>query len=143
MRGLADYEKLRHAVSATEDGLRNTLFGAKPSAEVLLAMPGADGDADAVGMAIFFENYSTFLARPGLYLEDLFVTPRWRGRGLGRQLLARLASIAVERNCGRLEWAVLDWNEPAIEFYRQMRRKDVPGVEPLPRYRRSPEGIGR
>ena len=126
--GLADYEKLTDAVSATEDRLRNTLFGAKPSAEVLLGVPGtdADADADAVGMAIFFENYSTFLARPGLYLEDLFVTPRWRGRGLGRQLLARLASIAVERNCGRLEWAVLDWNEPAIEFYRHCGARMLP-----------------
>lgn len=117
IRGLADYERLTDAVSATEDGLRETLFGPKPSAEVLLGTPGAD--ADAVGLALFFQNYSTFLARPGLYLEDLFVTPQWRGRGLGRQLLARLASIAVERDYGRLEWAVLDWNEPAIEFYRK------------------------
>ena len=115
IRGLAEYEKLAHAVEATEDAIERTLFGPRPAAEALLAFHGND----AVGMAIFFPTYSTFLAQPGLYLEDLFVVPGWRGHGLGRRLLARVASIAVERGCGRFEWAVLDWNTPAIDFYRK------------------------
>ena len=116
IHGLAAYEKLAHEVVATEDQLRETLFGARPAAEVILAF---DGDEPA-GFALFFHNYSTFLARPGVYLEDLFVFPRFRGQGLGRLLLARLARIAVERGCGRLEWAVLDWNVDAIRFYQSV-----------------------
>lgn len=116
IRGLADYERLSHAVSLDEDRLREHLFGPQPFAEVLLAE-----DAGAVvGFALFFPNYSTFLARPGLYLEDLFVLPEHRGRGHGRALLAELARRAVERGCARLEWSVLDWNEPAQRFYRAL-----------------------
>lgn len=113
---LAVYEKLAHEVTATEDGLRRTLFGPFPAAEVLI---GYANDEPA-GFALFFANYSTFLALPGIHLEDLFVVPAWRGRGLGRQLLARLAALAVERECGRLEWTVLDWNAPAIGFYKSL-----------------------
>lgn len=116
IRELAEYEKLAHEVVATEESLRRTLFGARPFAEVLLACAG---DAP-VGFALFFHNYSTFLGRPGLYLEDLYVHPQARGRGVGRQLLRHLARLARERGCGRLEWAVLDWNEPAIGFYRAL-----------------------
>ena len=103
-------------VVATEDLLRESLFGANPHAETVLAWAGEQ----AVGFALWFHNYSTFLARPGLYLEDLFVLPEWRGRGVGRALLSHLARIAVERNCGRLEWSVLDWNDPAIGFYKSL-----------------------
>jgi GNAT superfamily N-acetyltransferase len=116
IRGLAEYERLAHEVVATEALLRETLFGARPAAEVILAF---DGD-EAAGFALFFHNYSTFLARPGVYLEDLFVFPRFRGRGLGRLLLARLARIALDRGCGRLEWSVLDWNVDAIRFYQSV-----------------------
>ena len=116
IRGLAEYEKLPHEVVATEDLLRETLFGSRPVAEVVLAHEGEE----AAGFALFFHNYSTFLARPGLYLEDLFVFPRFRGRGLGRQLLVHLAKLAVQRGCGRFEWAVLDWNVDAIRFYESM-----------------------
>ena len=116
IKELAEYEKLAHTVVTTEAGLRETLFGARPYAEVLIA----EADETPVGFALFFHNYSTFLARPGIYLEDLFVRPEARGRGYGRQMLARLARIARERNCGRLEWSVLDWNEDAIRFYRSL-----------------------
>jgi GNAT superfamily N-acetyltransferase len=116
INGLAEYERLSHQVVATEDSLRETLFGPRPAAEVVLAY---DGD-EPVGFALFFHNYSTFMGRPGLYLEDLFVVPSWRGRGVGRLLLTHLAAIAVERRCGRMEWAVLDWNESAIGFYRRL-----------------------
>ena len=116
INGLAEYERLSHEVVATEDSLRETLFGPRPAAEVVLAY---DGD-EPVGFALFFHNYSTFMGRPGLYLEDLFVVPSWRGRGVGRLLLTHLAAIAVERRCGRMEWAVLDWNESAIGFYRRL-----------------------
>ncbi len=116
IRGLAAYEKLLDVVTATEDRLRESLFGPGPAAEVVI---GYAGD-DAVGFALFFHNYSTFLGQRGLYLEDLFVEPRWRGHGLGRQLLQHLAKLAIERDCGRLEWTVLDWNEPAIRFYRRL-----------------------
>ena len=113
---LAEYERLTHAVTATEERLRQTLFGPHPAAEVLMAHAGDT----AAGFALFFHNYSTFLGQRGLYLEDLFVVPEWRGQGLGRLLLSRLAAIAVERDCGRLEWSVLDWNAPAIGFYRKL-----------------------
>ena len=116
IQGLADYEKLAHEVTATEAGLRETLFGARPAADVLIAYAG---DTPA-GFALFFPNYSTFLGKPGLYLEDLFVVPEWRGHGLGLALMKKLAAIAVERGCGRFEWSVLDWNEPAIGFYRRL-----------------------
>jgi GNAT superfamily N-acetyltransferase len=96
--------------------LRRNLFGPRPYAEVLIG----EEDGEAAGFAIFFHNFSTFLGRPGIYLEDLFVRPDHRGKGYGRALLARLAKIALERDCGRLEWAVLDWNEPAIGFYRKL-----------------------
>ena len=116
IKGLADYERLAHEVVATEELLRRTLFGERKVAEVLLAFDGED----AVGFALFFHNFSTFLGRPGLYLEDLFVRPEARGRGVGRRLFVELARIARERECGRLEWWVLDWNESAIGFYRKL-----------------------
>jgi GNAT superfamily N-acetyltransferase len=116
IRGLAEYEKLSHACTATEDQLRATLFGSRPAAEVLLAMDGGD----CLGFALFFPNYSTFLAKPGLYLEDLFVRPGARGKGVGLALLQRLAQIARDRGYGRVEWSVLDWNEPAIGFYKRI-----------------------
>ncbi len=114
---LAEYEKLRHEVVATETSLRATLFGEHPAAEVLIA---EDGASRAVGFSLFFPTYSTFLARPGVHLEDLYVTPAFRGRGVGRALLSQLARIVVERDWGRLEWAVLDWNATAIGFYRKL-----------------------
>jgi len=120
IRQLAAYENLEHVVTASEADLRRTLFGERPAAEVvLLEEMGADG-ARAVAFALFFHNYSTFLGRPGIYLEDLFVQPAGRGKGYCRRLLAHLGGLAVERECGRLEWSVLDWNEPAIGFYRKL-----------------------
>jgi GNAT superfamily N-acetyltransferase len=116
IRGLAAYEKLAHEVVATEDDLRRTLFGPRAVAEVLIA----ELDGAPAGFALFFHNYSTFLARPGIYLEDLFVRPEVRGKGLGRALMIALAKLAVERGCGRFEWAVLDWNADAIRFYRSL-----------------------
>lgn len=116
IRGLAEYERLAHEVVATEERLRDSLFGPAPSAEVVLAYVG---EAPA-GFALFFHNYSTFLGRRGLYLEDLFVRPEWRGYGAGRALLEHLARLAVARGCGRFEWAVLDWNAPAIAFYERL-----------------------
>jgi len=116
IRGLAEYERLSQQAVATEESIRASLFGPRPFAEVVLASSGST----PVGFALFFHNFSTFLGRPGLYLEDLFVLPEWRGRGVGRRLLTHLASIAVERGCGRMEWAVLDWNESAIGFYRRL-----------------------
>jgi GNAT superfamily N-acetyltransferase len=116
IRQLADYERLLDRVVATEARLRESLFGAAPAAEVLLAIDGRR----PVGFALFFHNYSTFLAQRGVYLEDLYVEPAARGRGVGRLLLGAVAQVAVERGCGRLEWAVLDWNAPAIGFYRRM-----------------------
>jgi GNAT superfamily N-acetyltransferase len=113
IRALADYERLRHEVVATEDGLRVALFGPRPYAEVVLA----EDAGVPVGFALFFHTFSTFLGQPGIYLEDLFVVPEARGRGVGRALLAHLARLAEERGCGRVEWAVLDWNAPAIRFY--------------------------
>jgi GNAT superfamily N-acetyltransferase len=116
IRALGEFEALSDQVVATEDALSQWLFGPRPAAEVIIAWSGDE----AVGFALFFQNFSTFLARPGLYLEDLFVVSEWRGRGVGRLLLTRLASIAVERGCGRFEWAVLEWNTPAIAFYQRM-----------------------
>jgi GNAT superfamily N-acetyltransferase len=116
IKGLAEYEKLSHVVVATEDQIRDTLFGAKPAAEVLLA----DSNGEWVGFALFFPTYSTFLAQAGLYLEDLYVKPHARGKGFGKALLAELAKIAVARGYGRVEWAVLDWNEPSIGFYKKL-----------------------
>jgi GNAT superfamily N-acetyltransferase len=113
IQGLAAYEKLEHECLADEAGLRATLFGDRPYAEVLLI----EEDGGAQGFALFFHNYSTFLAKPGIYLEDLFVDPTQRGKGYGKALLVKLAEIAVARGCGRLEWSVLDWNQPAIDFY--------------------------
>lgn len=116
IRDLAEYERLGHEVEATEEDIRESLFGDWPGAEVVLAYV----DGDLAGFALFFHNYSTFLGRRGLYLEDLFVRPAYRGRGVGRRLLAHLARLAVERKCGRMEWWVLDWNESAIRFYRSI-----------------------
>jgi GNAT superfamily N-acetyltransferase len=116
IRDLAKYEHLEHEVVATESSLRQTLFGTRPYAEVVFATL----DDVPQGFALFFHNYSTFLGKPGIYLEDLFVRPEARGRGIGKYLLTWLAQTAVERNCGRLEWAVLDWNEPSIGFYRSL-----------------------
>jgi GNAT superfamily N-acetyltransferase len=116
IRDLATYERAPNEVVATEDGLQEVFFGEKPSAEVRLVFEAET----AVGFAVFFQNFSTWLGRPGLYLEDLFVKPEHRGKGFGKALLVDLAKIARDRRCGRMEWAVLDWNEPAIEFYRSL-----------------------
>ncbi|MBA3423074.1 MAG: GNAT family N-acetyltransferase [Rubrobacteraceae bacterium] len=116
IRELAEYEKLSHEVSATEELLRDSLFGERPAAEVLIG----ESDGRPAAFALFFHNFSTFLGRPGIYLEDLYVRPEFRGLGLGKAMLARLARLAKERGCGRLEWWVLDWNEPAIKFYESL-----------------------
>jgi GNAT superfamily N-acetyltransferase len=116
IRDLARYERLEHEVVATEDVLRQTLFGPRRHAEVLLG----EVNGEPAGFALFFHNFSTFLGRPGIYLEDLFVRPEDRGRGYGKALLGRLAELAIERGCGRVEWAVLDWNAPSIEFYKSL-----------------------
>jgi GNAT superfamily N-acetyltransferase len=116
IRELASYEKLEHEVVGDEGDLREDLFGARPRAEVILA---EEGDK-AVGFALFFHNYSTFLARPGLYLEDLYVVPERRRQGWGRRLLVAVARIAAQRRCGRFEWTALHWNEPAIRFYQSL-----------------------
>jgi GNAT superfamily N-acetyltransferase len=119
IRALAQFEKLEHEVTMTEDRLAVVLFGERPYAETLIA----EIDGAAVGFALFFHSFSTFLAQPGVYLEDLFVLPEHRGRRIGRALLERLARIAVERSCGRLEWAVLNWNADAIRFYERLGAK--------------------
>jgi GNAT superfamily N-acetyltransferase len=116
IRALADYEKLSHEVLATEERLRESLFGPRPAAEAVLAWLGGG----AIGFAVFFHNYSTFRGRAGLYLEDLFVEPAQRGHGYGKALLLHVARLAVERGCERMEWSVLDWNAPAIEFYHRL-----------------------
>src|SRR5438552_379776 len=121
IRQLAEYERLSHAAVMTEQMLRENLFGVRRYAEVLLGY----ADDTPVAFAVFFHNFSTFLGRPGLYLEDLFVIPEMRGQGFGRAMLVELANIARERNCGRFEWSVLDWNESAIEFYKNL------GAEPM------------
>jgi GNAT superfamily N-acetyltransferase len=116
IRGLAEYERLLDECVATEAQLRDTLFGDRPQAEVVIA----EWEGEPAGFALFFHNYSTFLARRGLYLEDLFVLPAHRSRGIGKALLVHLARLAVARQCGRFEWSVLDWNAPAIGFYRAL-----------------------
>ena len=116
IKSLAEYEKLEHMVVATDEKVDRALFGKRPYAETIIA----ELDGKPAGFALFFHNFSTFLAQPGIYLEDLFVEPEHRGSGIGRALLERLAQIAVERDCGRLEWAVLDWNKEAIGFYERL-----------------------
>jgi GNAT superfamily N-acetyltransferase len=116
IHALADYENLTHMVTATEERLRKALFGNKPVAEVLLA----HHECECAGFAVFFTSYSTFLAEAGLYLEDLYVKPHLRGKGIGLALLKHLARLATERGCGRMEWGVLDWNQPAIRFYQKL-----------------------
>jgi len=116
VRELAEYERLSHLVAATEDSLREALFGAQPGAEVLLGFQGNT----AVGFVVYFHNFSTFLGRRGLWLEDIYVRPQYRRRGYGRQFLTHLARIAHERGCGRFEWAALNWNTPATTFYRSL-----------------------
>ncbi len=116
IRKLAEYEKLTDQVTATEEHVRAAMFGPGRVAEALLAYL----DGEPVAFAVFFHNFSTFLGRPGIYLEDLFVDPPYRGKGIGKALLIELARLARARNCGRLEWAVLDWNDSAIEFYRSL-----------------------
>jgi len=125
IRDLAEYERLAHLVTASEERLRETLFGRHRYAEVVIA----EEDGIAAGFALFFHNYSTFLGQPGIYLEDLFVKPEYRGRGYGKALLARLAQIARDRDCGRIEWAVLNWNEPSIAFYKSL------GARPMEEWR--------
>ena len=122
---LAVFEKLEHLVVATEAMLHDGLFGARPACEAIIG----EEDGQVVTFALFFHNFSTFLTRKGLYLEDLYVKQSWRGKGYGRQMLVRLAQLAVERECGRFEWSVLDWNTPAIAFYQGM------GAELLPDWR--------
>ena len=122
MRELAEYEKLTHLFVATEDSLREALFSPRPAAEALVA----EREGRVVGYALYFHNFSTFLSRRGLYLEDLYVQPSLRGGGLGTAMLRRLAAIAVERQCGRFEWSVLDWNQSAIDFYTKMGATVMP-----------------
>lgn len=121
IRELAAYEKLAHEVTATVADLERSLSGPRPEAEALIA----ELDDEPVGFALYFHNYSTFLGRHGLYLEDLYVEPACRGRGVGEALLRRLAAVAVERGCGRFEWSVLDWNEPAAGFYRNLGARSM------------------
>ena len=116
IRDLAEYERLAHAVDFDEAKLREHLFGSRPYAEVLLA----EDDEAVVGFALFFHNYSTFRGKPGIYLEDLFVEPPHRGKGIGKALLKAVAKLAVERDCARVEWSVLNWNEPSIQFYKSL-----------------------
>ncbi|MFN6971903.1 MAG: GNAT family N-acetyltransferase [Rheinheimera sp.] len=116
IQDLAEYEKLSDQVVATEQKLQSTLFGAHAFAEVVMA----DYKGQPAGFALFFHNYSTFLAKPGMYLEDLYVDQQLRGKGIGKALITFLAKLAVERDCGRLEWSVLDWNQPAIDFYQSL-----------------------
>jgi GNAT superfamily N-acetyltransferase len=121
IRGLAEYEKMSDRVIATEAALREQLFGPRPAAEVCLVYVGNE----PIGFAVFFWSFSTFACRPGLYLEDLFIQPKWRGRGFGRQLLAHVAKIAAARGCDRMNWAVLPWNQPAVDFYRRLGAEKV------------------
>ncbi|MBW4486736.1 MAG: GNAT family N-acetyltransferase [Trichocoleus desertorum ATA4-8-CV12] len=125
IQALAEYEKLSHEVVGSPEALESHLFGDRPYAEAIMAEVAGQG----VGFALFFHNYSTFLTQPGIYLEDLFVLPEYRGQGIGKAFLTYLAQLAVARNCGRLEWSVLDWNAPAIAFYERM------GADVLPDWR--------
>ncbi|MCC6586736.1 MAG: GNAT family N-acetyltransferase [Bryobacterales bacterium] len=134
IKGLAEYERLLDEVEATEDRVRQTLFGPDPSAETILACDGGT----CAGFAVFFRTYSTFLAQPGLYLEDLFVRPEYRGRGIGLALLRHLAAIAHQRGYGRIEWGVLDWNQPAINFYESLGARPMTGWS---KYRLSGEAL--
>jgi len=136
IRDLATYERAPSEVTATEEQLVDVLFGERPAAEVLLAFDRQS----PVGFAVYFYNFSTWLGRPGLYLEDLFVKPEKRGKGYGRALLIELAKIARERECGRMEWAVLDWNEPAIKFYRSLGAK---AMDEWTVFRLTRDGIAR
>lgn len=122
IQALAEYEKLSHQVTGTAALLHEHLFGAHPCIEALLA----DHQGKSIGFALFFTNYSTFLTKPGIYLEDLFVMPEYRSKGIGKAILSALARLALERDCGRLEWSVLDWNEPAIAFYKRMGATVLP-----------------
>jgi GNAT superfamily N-acetyltransferase len=136
IRALAEYEKLSHLVTATEDRLREALFTNKPAAEVMLAYH----DQECAGFALFFETYSTFLAQTGIYLEDIYVKPHLRGKGVGSALLRRLAAIAVDRGWGRGAWEVLNWNEPSLQFYEKL------GAKPLcewTKYRLTGEALKR
>ena len=119
---LADYEKLRHEAVATAESVETALFGAKPSAEAVIARL----DGEPLGFALYFHNFSTFLGKPGLYLEDLFIRPSFRGRSYGKAMLRYLAALAVQRDCGRFEWQVLDWNKPARDFYESLGAKANP-----------------
>lgn len=116
IKALSEYEKLSHAVTGSAASLEAHLFGDRPYAEAIIA----EFSGQPVGFCLFFHNYSTFLTKPGIYIEDLFVLPEYRGRGIGKQLVSYVAQLAVSRNCGRLEWSVLDWNEPAIGFYKRI-----------------------
>jgi GNAT superfamily N-acetyltransferase len=134
IRGLAEYEKLTDEVEATEEKLRTSLFPSREGAAGPLRRPAAEcvlafTEEEPAGFALFFQTYSTFLARPGIWLEDLFVKPHLRGRGIGRELLLHVAALASERGCGRMEWSVLDWNAPALAFYQSL------GARPLPDWR--------
>ncbi|MGV0025139.1 N-acetyltransferase family protein [Phormidesmis priestleyi] len=122
IQALAEYEKLSHAVTGSAERLEEHLFGSRPCVEAIVAQ----SSDQIVGFALFFSNYSTFLTKPGLYLEDLFVLPDYRSKGIGKALLAHLAQLALFRDCGRLEWSVLDWNEPAIAFYQRMGATVLP-----------------
>src|SRR5438067_13807668 len=136
IRDLATYERAPNEVWATEEQLVDVLFGKKPAAEILLAFE----NETPVGFAVFFHNFSTWLGRPGLYLEDLFVKPEVRGKGYGRALLVQLAKIARDRGCGRMEWAVLDWNDPAIQFYNKL---GAGSLDDWRVFRLTSDGIGR
>lgn len=129
VRGLAEYEKLSHQVVGTAAQLHDELFATRPVIEAVIGWEGSGAATRAIGFALFFHNFSTFLARRGLYLEDLFVLPDARGHGHGKALIRHLAQLAVQRECGRFEWAVLDWNQPAIDFYRAL------GADLLPDWR--------
>lgn len=136
IRDLAEYEKLLDEVRATETSLRECLFGVRPVAEALIG----ECDGKAAGFALFFHNFSTFVGRPGIYVEDIFVRPAFRGRGLGKAFFLYLAELARRRDCGRMEWAVLDWNEPAIAFYRRLGAR---AMDEWKVFRLDREAIGR